>query len=135
MKRGQKPSRHVRVVRTRKGMKAVSVNPMISKKMTNKQYRKVWPKMMPRADYDGDGVPNYKDCKPFDKKKQDSRKVITGGDNAGNWWFRGQNVGYEEYMARKYGFKPDEYSTSLKKDEVRKMAPGASDEELKQFED
>ena len=65
-----RPHNHIRVINTRRGRKAVLVNPAINKKMTNKQYRKMLRKTSPFADADGDGVKNINDCRPFDKKKQ-----------------------------------------------------------------
>jgi len=71
MIKGQRPSNHVRIVNTKRGRKAVRVNPMINKQTTNKQYKKAMKKLAPFADADGDGKKNIDDCRPFDKKKQD----------------------------------------------------------------
>jgi hypothetical protein len=83
MKRGQKPSRHIRVVRTRKGMKAVSINPMINKNVTNKQYKRMMKRIAPFADYDKDGVRNIDDCRPFDKKRQDEFHITARNKKTG----------------------------------------------------
>jgi len=51
------------------------------KKQSWKDVKKKWPTANPEADYDKDGVKNVKDCKPFDKKKQDlTSSVIKGAE-------------------------------------------------------
>ena len=44
--------------------------PSININMTNKRYKKTFG---PNADYDGDGVRNIKDCRPFDKYRDMSK--------------------------------------------------------------
>jgi len=80
--KGQRPSNHIRVVNTKRGRKAVRVNPQINKKMTNQQYRKMMKKNAPFADADGDGVPNIKDCRPYDEDKQDEKQDVSESI----WW-------------------------------------------------
>lgn len=44
----------------------------ISKKdLSYKQAKMLYPKLKAKGDFDGDGVKNSKDCRPFNKKKQD----------------------------------------------------------------
>lgn len=44
------------------------------KDITTKQYRKMFKRLVPEADYDGDSKPNWVDCRPFDKKRQDEHQ-------------------------------------------------------------
>ena len=70
MKKGQRPSVHYR---TSKRGKRFIVNPNVMKRHKNKSYHQLRRKFKihPLRDDDKDGVPNYRDCRPFDKKKQD----------------------------------------------------------------
>ena len=69
MRKGTRPSKHIRRVGKRKLPKLI--NPSIAKKIPNKKYKIIMKKKLgPNADADGDGVKNKNDCFPFDKKKQ-----------------------------------------------------------------
>jgi len=55
---------------------------IIKKKDLNwKQAKKRYPKMNPLGDYDKDGVRNWMDCKPFDKKRQGFEHQYSFGGN------------------------------------------------------
>jgi hypothetical protein len=72
MKKGQRPSAHHRT--SRRGKKFPVNQGIIKalKPMKNKEYKKLF---SPYADADGDGVPNSKDCRPFDKNRQDEPEL------------------------------------------------------------
>jgi len=59
----------------------INWNPLITKRKKIKKKDMSWtqaksrfPKLKPFGDTDRDGVKNWLDCKPFDKKRQDSKK-------------------------------------------------------------
>jgi hypothetical protein len=41
------------------------------KDLTYKQSKKIFPRLPANQDWDGDGVPNKRDCRPFDEERQD----------------------------------------------------------------
>ena len=41
------------------------------KDLRYKQAKRIFPRLNPYADSDGDGVPNKRDCRPFDAARQD----------------------------------------------------------------
>jgi len=47
------------------------------KNLTWTQAKRKYPKLNALKDSDGDRVKNYKDCRPFDRKRQDEKKTIT----------------------------------------------------------
>ena len=50
-----------------------SFNPVKKKDLTYPQAKALYPGLNPRGDADKDGVKNWLDCRPFDKKRQDEK--------------------------------------------------------------
>jgi len=51
--------------------KLVCLRKIPKKNLTWKQAKRLYPRLKAKGDYDKDGVMNSKDCRPFNKKKQD----------------------------------------------------------------
>jgi len=87
------------------------------KNMNWKQAKRRFPRLNPFGDADRDGVKNRKDCKPFDKKRQDKEigdKIIHKGrereiesikeDKYGNKF-----VAFKDYMEGAYADEIEDY--------------------------